>query len=203
MYYTDQLVLTGALNDVGDPLMMNVNKSLRQGIELEISYNIAEWLKWQANATLSSNKIQNFSDSIGVYHDDRTYTTVFDKTYKKVDIAFSPSVVAASTFSFRFSKNFSTDLQSKYVGKQFIDNTQSNERMLDRYFVNNMILNYSIKSKLIRSASFSLIVNNLFNSYYLTNGWVYRYKYAEKIYTIDGYFPQAGLNFMAGLKLNF
>jgi iron complex outermembrane recepter protein len=203
MYYTDQLVLTGALNDVGDPLMMNVSKSLRQGLELEISYKFAEWFQWHANATLSSNKIRNFTDSLGVSHDDGTYSSVFDSTYRNVDIAFSPSFVAASTLSFRLSKNFSADLQSKYVGKQFIDNTQSNDRKLKRYFVNNLIFNCFINPKIIKSASFSLIINNLFNSYYLTNGWVYRYKYADKIYTIDGYFPQAGINFLAGLKVNF
>jgi iron complex outermembrane recepter protein len=203
MVYTDQLVLTGALNDVGDPLMMNVNKSSRQGIELEISYNKGEWFKWMANATISSNKIRNFNDSLGVYLDDGTYSSVFDKTYRNVDIAFSPSVIVANTLSFSFSKNIFTDLQSKYVGKQFIDNTQSDERMLKGYFVNNLVIKYLIKTKFIKYASFSLIVNNLFNSYYLTNGWVYRYKYAEKIYTIDGYFPQAGINFLAGLKVNF
>ena len=203
MYYINQLVLTGALNDVGDPLMRNMENSYRQGIELQGTVKISELIKWEANATLSANKIQKFDDSLGVFQDNGPILTVFDKEYKNVDIAFSPSWVAASNISILPLKDMAIKLQSKFVSKQYIDNTQSVDRMINDYFVNNLVINFELQSSYWKQLSLELVINNLFNVNYLTNGWVYRYLYNDKLYIIDGYFPQAGRNFLAGINIKF
>jgi iron complex outermembrane receptor protein len=202
MYYKDQLVLTGALNDVGDPMMMNVDKSFRSGIEFEGKIIIIPKLTWELNATASTNKIVNFTNHIQKYDQDWNLT---DSTvaYKNKTIAFSPSFVAGSDLSFYPGKNFIMKLQSKYVGKQYLDNTQSHDRMLDAYFVNNLLISYDVPQKLCKKLEFNLLINNLFNAKYISNAWVSPCVYMGKEKIWDGYFPQAGINFLAGLTLDF
>ncbi len=89
------------------------------------------------------------------------------------------------------------------MGKQYIDNTSSNDRKLDPYFVNNIRLHYAIATRLIKEIGFNLMVNNLFSEKYESNAWVYRYYYEDKYQKMDGYFPQAGINFLAGVNLRF
>jgi iron complex outermembrane receptor protein len=202
MYYKDQLVLTGALNDVGDPMMMNVDNSYRTGIELEGKIIIIPKITWELNATASINKIENFTNHIIKYDQD---WNLIDSTeeLKNKSIAYSPTFVAGSNLSFLPFKNLILQLQSKYVGKQYLDNTESDKRKLNPYFVNNLLFSYDIPLKLCKKLEFNLLINNLFNSKYVSNGWVSPYYYMgqEKIW--DGYFPQAGINFLAGLTLDF
>jgi iron complex outermembrane recepter protein len=202
MYYKDQLVLTGALNDVGDPMMMNVDKSYRTGIELEGKILLSRKLTWELNATFSTNKIVNFTNHIIKYDQD---WNVSDSSveYGNKMIAYSPAIVAGSNLSFSPFKDFNVRLQSKYVGKQYLDNTQSEERKLNGYFVNNLLISYELPQKVCKKLEFNVLINNIFNAKYESNGWVSPYLYMgqEKIW--DGYFPQAGINFLAGITLKF
>jgi len=121
----------------------------------------------------------------------------------KTDIAFSPALVAASILRWTPMKNLEISLYSKYVGKQYIDNTSSDERVLDPYFVNDILISYYFTFKTLKRLGINLKVNNLTNAKYETNAWVYRY-YSEGSYGVyDGYFPQAGINFLFGLDLKF
>lgn len=203
MFYRDQLVLTGALNDVGDPLMMNVKNSYRQGIELEGAFKVINGVTWNSNCAFSMNKINEYTNYFGVFNDDGSVDWVIDKKYKNVDIAFSPSIVFGSSLKLNVFKNIKLDIQSKYVSKQYIDNTQSVERMLNTYFVNNLLFGYSVQSKFWKALDINLTINNIFNEKYLTNGWIYRYIYGGKVYTSDGYFPQSGICFLAGAVFKF
>jgi iron complex outermembrane receptor protein len=202
MDYKDQLVLTGELNDVGDPMMMNVKSSYRSGIELEWAYQITPKLKWEANTTLSQNKIKNYVSYIGVFTDD-DIISIAEDTLNTTNIAFSPNIIFGSNITITPLKQASIIFQTKYVGSQYIDNTSSDERKLDAYCVNNLVLTYSIPLKTDKDLSFSLLINNIFNTEYITNAWVYRYMYGDTQYVSDGYFPQAGINFMAGMSLRF
>ncbi|MCF8402240.1 MAG: TonB-dependent receptor, partial [Bacteroidales bacterium] len=92
---------------------------------------------------------------------------------------------------------------SKYVGRQYIDNTGSKQRSLDPYFVNDLVINYALDLKLVRKLSLHLAVNNIFGEEYETWAWVYRYFYESQEYEMNGYFPQAGINFTAGLTVGF
>jgi iron complex outermembrane receptor protein len=100
-------------------------------------------------------------------------------------------------------EGFSISLLSKYVGKQYIDNTESDLRSLDRYFVNDLQVRYLLHPRFMREIGLNLMLNNFLNAKYETSAWVYRYYYAGEEYRMDGYFPQAGINFMAGLSLKF
>jgi len=200
MYYRNQLVLTGKINDVGDPVMENVPQSYRTGIELEGSIRFGEQVTWNLNGTFSSNKIIDFTEYVDNW-DEWPAQNVH--SLGTTDIAFSPSIVAGSIFRWEPLQSLSFSLISKYVGKQYFDNTSSNERALDPYFVNDFLVLYEFKVKSLEKLGLSLKINNLFNAEYETNAWVYRY-YSEGTYGMyDGYFPQAGIHFMVGAELRF
>lgn len=198
MSYRDQLVLTGEINDVGAAVMTNVPVSYRTGTELSASYIISKKLKASANLTLSSNKIKEFTEFVD---DWDNWGAQIENKIGKTDLAFSPSTVAGASVEWSFFKGFGLNLNGKYVSRQFIDNTASEERSLDPYFVTNLRLNWTIEPDFMRGLEVNLNINNLFNTEYETNAWVYRYYYDGSYGKYDGYFPQAGINFMAGLTL--
>lgn len=203
MYYNDQLVLTGAMNSIGYALMMNVGKSYRSGIEFEGKIKILPGLAWQINTTISTNKIVKYTNYITKY--DQNWNTLPDSTaiLRNKTIAYSPALVAGSILAYSPLKNLIFQLQSKYVGRQYIDNTESADKMLDAYFVNNFLASYEIPQKLCKNIEFNLLINNLFNIQYISNGWVSPYIYDGTNKAWDGYFPQAGRNFLAGLTIKF
>ena len=202
MQYKDQLVLTGAINDVGAYNRTNIPASYRQGVEAEVRVQLAKKLEWAANATYSINKIKSFTEYVDTYDADYNYTGQVITEYKNTNIAFSPDVIAGSRISFKPWKPIELALASKYVGKQYMDNTSNESRRLDDFFVNDLLLAYNTTWKDMGIGA-SLQVNNLFSERYESNG--YTYAYAVDGSRIDGnnYFPQAGRNFMVGLTLKF
>ncbi len=199
MYYHEQLVLTGAINDVGAPVMVNVPKSYRAGIELSAKALLTSNLKWEPSVTFSKNKIKSFTE----YVDDWDTWGQTAVGHTNTDLAFSPAMIANSSISWMIFKGFNMSLISKFVGRQYIDNTQSSDRQLDPYFVNNLLINYTIKPGFFKEIGFSVLINNLFNQEYESNAWVYRYSYENSLQKMDGYYPQAGINFMAGVSVKF
>ena len=119
------------------------------------------------------------------------------------NIAFSPTVVASNTFAYNFIENFNISLITKYVSRQYADNTSSIDRSLNPYCVSDIIVDYTFKLGAIKEIKVSLMLNNIFNMQYENNAWVYRYYYNGVYNRMDGYFPQAGINFLAGLKVRF
>ena len=199
MNYNDQLILTGRINNVGSAIYTNMPKSYRQGIELETGIQILKNLNWNANMTLSRNIIPVFID-----YTDNWDTSIQDQsTLKNKTISFSPSVIAASVIDYYPFTDFHIILNSKYVGKQFIDNTQNNDRMLNAYFLQNLSILYTIKSKFFKELTCQFAVNNLFDTKYETNAWVYKYDEGGSIHVMDGYFPQAGINYMFKVGIKF
>lgn len=199
MNYKDQLVLTGQINDVGAPMMENVPESYRAGLELSGGLMILSNLNWTGNVSLSTNKIKNFTE----YVDNWDTWGQEVKNLGKTDIAFSPDVTAASQFNYMPAKGLTVSLISKYVSDQYIDNTSNEERKLDAWFVNDLLFNYDFTINSLGDVTFGFKVNNLFNEKYESNAWVYRYYYGGEHNVLDGYFPQAGTNFMARLALKF
>ncbi|MBN2174180.1 MAG: TonB-dependent receptor [Bacteroidales bacterium] len=200
MDYKDQLVLTGQINNVGDPILVSVPQSYRTGIELIGGLKITNFFRWDMNATLSRNKINDFT----AYTDNwDTWPEQVEESLGTTDISFSPDIIANNSLNFVPFKNFSTVLLSKYVSRQYIDNTSSKERSLDPYFVNDLKFFYTVTTRLIREINFTISLNNIFNVEYETNAWVYRYFYANEEYELNGFFPQAKFNFMCGVILKF
>ncbi|OQY01798.1 MAG: hypothetical protein B6I20_07370 [Bacteroidetes bacterium 4572_117] len=200
MDYNNQLVNTGKINNVGDAIMTNTAESYRTGIELLGRFRFLQIVDWQVNASFSRNKIKNFT----AYVDDwDNWGTQTETKLGGTDISFSPNIVMGSMISFFPFKNFEFAINTKFVGNQYIDNTSNETRMLDAYSVSNINLAYTIKTKIIKSIDLKLQVNNIFNEEYETNAWVYRYHMGGEYYNMDGYFPQAGINFMGGIVLHF
>ncbi|MDD2345243.1 MAG: TonB-dependent receptor [Bacteroidales bacterium] len=199
MNYKDQLVLTGEINETGYAIMTNVDKSYRAGIELSSSLKITKKWDWILNVNLSRNKIQNFTE----YVDDWNTGGQLSNMLGETDLSFSPEIIGANIIRYQPIKDLFLELQTKYVGKQYIDNTSSNERMLNPYLVNNIRVSYDLKTKYLKDLKFMVTANNVLDSKYETNAWIYRY-YDGGVHKFeDGYFPQAGRNYMAGLIIGF
>lgn len=199
MHYKNQLVLTGQINDVGNSIRVNVPKSYRTGIELEGAVAFNSHFKWNANATFSQNKIANFTEYI-VNYDTGGYDLV---NHGKSDISFSPNVIVGSQFTYSPQKNLEFALLTKYVGKQYLDNTSSETRRLDAYFTNDLRLTYTVKPKWIKEISFNFLLNNIFSERYESNGYTYGYISGGALTQENFYFPQAGRNFLVGVNFHF
>lgn len=222
MDYKDQLVPTGNLNDVGAVIQENVAESYRLGIELSGGIQLSSKLKWEANATIGTSNISEFTQFTSIFTDPLTFGYVGDTTITYIDteIAFSPNFIAASTLTYSPVKNLDLRLLSKYVGEQFLDNTADDGRKLDAFLVNNLQLEYTLKDVLFEEISFNVLVNNVFNVLYEPNGYTYFLLFqgegtglvadpiAPSPYEISPtnynfYYPQAGTNFLAGVKVRF
>lgn len=199
MKYKDQLVLTGEVNDVGAYNRSNVDDSYRAGIEAEFGWKIIKGLEWAGNVTLSRNKVKNFTEFI----DDWDTWTQTPVAYNETDIAFSPNIIAANIITYTPCKGAEISLFTKYVGKQYLDNTSNESRKLDPYLTNDIRFAYSFKLKRMREIGFSLMINNVLDEMYESNGWTYSYVSGGQHYTDNYYYPQAGRNFLAGLSLKF
>lgn len=204
MSYKDQLVLTGKVNEIGEAMTSNVPDSYRAGIELLAGVKITDWLRWDGNLTLSDNKIKDYTDYVSV--DDNALPQK-EEYYGTTTISYSPSLIANSLFAFNY-KNFSAGLHSGYVGKQHLDNTNRDDRLVDAYFVNNLRLGYSFYFKETKETTVSLLVNNLFNHKYETSGWMWAGYYTQEdgsqaLYQEKYYFPQAGINVLANIVIKF
>ncbi len=203
MDYRDQLILTGEINDVGGFTRTNIEDSYRMGIELESAYRFNSMFSWSGNITLSRNKIPEFTEYSDQYDENWNWTGVHVQTYTDTDIAFSPSVVGASRIDITPISGASFAIMSKYVGKQYIDNTMSSDRMLDAYFVNDLKLAYTFENSILRELEVSFLINNILDVKYITNAWIYKGIVGDNGLTAieDGYFPQAGRHFLLGLRL--
>jgi iron complex outermembrane receptor protein len=216
MFYQDQLILTGEVNDVGAFNRSNVDKSYRIGIEAEAVFRLNKKLTWSVNATLSQNKIQNFREYVDFYGTTEEFPDVqaqgFEqdentgqlfKELENTDIAFSPNLITASQLQFQPFKGFEIALLSKYVGQQYLDNTSSELRKLDAFFTNDIRLSYQMKTSLIPEMRFTLLLNNVLNEEYESNGYTYGYFLGSERISENFYFPQADTNFLLGVSLLF
>ena len=202
MNYKNQLVLTGQVNGVGEAIRVNVPKSYRAGLELSATWKMAEKWKLAANTTFSQNKIKNFTETVVNYDGDADKINKFTKT----DISFSPNVISGGQLSFTPCKNLELTWLSKYVSKQFMDNTSDVNRSLNAFFVNDLRATFTVKPNverrpIFKEITFSLLVNNLFNHLYESNGYTYSYIYDKQTTTENFYYPQAGTNFLLAVKV--
>lgn len=203
MYYHDQLVPTGELSNTGYTIMTNVPSSYRLGVELTAGLKPASFLEWNFSMTFSRNKIVDF---IRYYTDYDTVT--WEGTYKSkdlgtVDIAYSPAVTGSSDINLKLPRSIEVHLISKFVGRQYFDNTMSKDRMLDSYFVNNLRITWEPRVKKLNGLNFQVLVNNIFNNEYESNAYGGTWSEGGQEKTWAYYFPQAGTNVMFMTTLSF
>ncbi len=202
MNYKDQLVLTGELNDVGAPLRTNVSSSFRRGLEFSGSYLFTPDLSLSGNVTLSQNKIKSFNESIYTY--DYNIVAI---NHQNTDIAFSPSASVSGQLQYRiWNKSKSQFLEAawmtKYVGKQYLDNTQNERLTIAPYLVNDLRISYHIASTEKCDLQLNAWVNNILGEVYSSNGYTYSYINVTRVTEIF-YYPQAGRNYSFGISLKF
>ncbi|MEO7213142.1 TonB-dependent receptor [Mucilaginibacter sp.] len=214
MLYKNQLILTGALNDVGAQIRNNVKDSYRAGIELDGRVKITKALSWAATATISTNKIKNYGQFLNNYDDDTQAFILL----KKTDIAYSPSFIASSEISLVPFKGGEIAFVSKYISRQFLDNTSNTnpagfvssgsnafvtDRLLKSYFVSDVRLRYNFSIKSVKNIGLGLLVNNIFSKKYEANGATYPDIEGGQVVNYNYYFPQATRNFLASVSLSF
>lgn len=182
MAYKDQLILTGTLDDVGSPIRSNTDKSYRLGFEVDATIKVSEKFMLRPNFTLSSNK------NVDLAVDGENYGTT--------KIAYSPEVIAGNIIVYSPIESLHISLLQKYVGEQYMNNIELPEAKLADYFVNDLNVSFEIKpGSIFKSIMITGLVNNILDKKYVSNGYMYDvYPY---------YYPQAGINFLAGLTLKF
>lgn len=203
MDYKDQLVTTGELSDTGNMLTVNVPDSYRMGAELQGALRPCSWFDWGINATLSRNRIKNFTEYI--YGDGPDPITIDCGDSR---ISFSPSFILNNAFNFHV-KGLDASLTSHYVSKQYMTNAGADEAALDAYFVTDLNVSYTFTKVLgLKSVALGVTVYNLFNEKYFNNGYAgagYRLGSDGKaeIYRNAGYAAQAPTNVMATVNIKF
>ena len=198
MNYKNQLVLDGKINDVGAYTRTNIPNSYRAGIEIQGGIKFNSWMNAAANISLSENKVKNFTEYIDDYDNGGQKTN----NYSAATIAYSPSVVGGATINFIPVKNGELSFSSKYVGKQYLDNTSNNARLLHAFFVQDVRAIYTIKNKGLKEINIIAQLNNVFGKKYEPNGYTYSYFVGGETVTENYYFPMAGTNFMIGLNIS-
>ena len=199
MRYKNQLVATGALNDVGSPVFENSGKSMRAGIEIEAALQLASKFVLQPNITLSTNKNKDF-----YFERDGVLTNLGN-----TNIAYSPNMVIGNAITYSPIKMLQISLLTKYVGEQYMGNIDAEKSILPDYTTSDLNINYEWKiNKGIKSIVFSGLINNIFDRTYESNGYFYTYNdnwSGPGISTIEGvgFYPQAGINFLIGMNLKF
>ena len=200
MNYEEKLILSGEIDDVGNPIRTNSGSSSRIGIEIENSIKLSDLFSLQTNITLSSNKNKNIFSMV----DGKLFN------YGKTNISFSPSFIGSNAIIYKPSEKINLSFLSKYVGKQYMGNTDQPNSILDSYFINDLSVSYLLKpSKIFKSISINLLINNLLNKEYISNGYYYTYddtwSVPGQIKTLDGagYYPQATRNFLLGFAFKF
>jgi iron complex outermembrane receptor protein len=197
MVYKDQLVLTGRVNDVGGYTRTNIPSSYRLGLELQGSSRISSWFTVMGNLALSSNKVKNYTE----YIDDYDNGGQKSFSYKHPDIAFSPDIVGAANLRFFPFPDYEISLPAKFVSKQYLDNSQKEDRKLNGYYAQDLRMNYALKLRPFQEIDLIFQLNNVFNKKYEANGYTYSYFYGGGLVTENFYFPMASTNFMLAVNI--
>jgi iron complex outermembrane receptor protein len=197
MYYNNQLVLTGRVNDVGAYTRTNIPKSFRTGLELQGSLKPSNWWNVNGNITVSNNRVINFTEFVDDYDNGGQKENLFESS----PLSFSPAVVSGITLNLIPLKNGEISFLSKYVSRQYLDNTGNKSRSIDPYFVTDLRLSYEVKTKLAKEVRFNFQVNNLLDARYETNGYTFNYIFGAQTIVENYLYPMAGINFMSGITI--
>ena len=211
MRYQNQLVLTGALNDVGSPVRMNVEASQRTGLELSLNWRPGNGFTWFGTVTQSVNTIDALEETLFDYGNDEL--PIVSVAHTGTDISFSPRTTGVSVATLEFwnrttashSTAASIEWSARYVGKQYLDNTSNEDRALPAYEVNDLRLRWIRSRAESGNVALSVHIRNFLNAQYSANGWTYSYLYGgmESMTTEVYVYPQAGAHGMLSLEVNF
>ena len=207
MKYKNQLVQTGELSEIGEPLTTNVKDSYRMGAELTAAWDVCRWLTLEGNAALSQNKLKDFTEMASVDWDDSFRPIHYDNA----TLAFSPSAILNGFIDFHY-QGFKATWHTNFVSRQYLDNSENRDRSLPAFSFSDLALSYTSKVTKVaplHEVVIGLNINNIFDAHYATSGWVYSsildgYNHPnENRYYQIGFVPMAGRTAMASLTLRF
>jgi len=201
MQYKNQLVLTGQVNDVGAYTRVNIPNSYRMGIELQGSYVINKLINISGNLTVSRNKIKAFTEFIDRYNANFDFIGQQAINHRNKDIAFAPSVISGYTINILPFRQTEISLLGKYVGRQYLDNTENKARSLNSFYTQDLRIIQSLGSKKLKNCSVIFQLNNVFNEQYEPNGYTFSYIYDGALTTENYFYPMAGTNFMLAFNI--
>jgi iron complex outermembrane receptor protein len=188
---------SGKINDVGAYTRQNVANSYRAGLELQLTYTPINNLTIYGNVTLSKNEIKLYDEFI----DDYDNGGQIKITHQNTDIAFSPSIISNISFSYSINKVFNFGLINKFVSKQYLDNTQNENRKLNGYFTQDVLFSFTPTKNKFDFGNIVFQINNLFSKKYEPNGYTFSYQSSGLLKTENYYYPMAGINFMLGVNI--
>jgi iron complex outermembrane recepter protein len=199
MNYVDQLVPTGALNDVGASLLTNVSRSRRMGLEFSARWPITSRITAMGSLALNKTSISNFQEILYDYTDGFEVISI---DHRNVAIAFSPDVVYNHQIKWEPFSGYSISWMMQYVSRQYLDNTQNINRALDAWHIHDALIQWQLPRQKWGDLVFHLQINNLLDNLYSNNGYTYSYIAGSTI-TENFYYPQAGRHFMGGVRFSF
>lgn len=205
MYYKDQLVKTGQINESYDALNINVPKSYRRGIELSLAVNPLKWLSFGGNLTLSQNKIKDYVNMVVDYDSWDEATNFYGYHTEQMgdtQISYSPNTIANFFINFDY-RGFGASITTQYVGDQYFTNYKNDNMKLDAYCVTNLNLSYTMKTRSSREVRFGVTIYNLFDAEYCNNGYGYSEYSGGEQTDVAYYFPQATIHALANITVNF
>ncbi len=210
MYYRDQLALSGQVNEVGAFIRENIDQSYRLGLELVAGWSPVNSFRIEGNATFSQNRVLAFTEFVDQFDEDFNFIGQEPVEYENTNLSFSPPIISGITLEWMpirevgsLKHNLSTTLFNKYVGKQFVDNTSDENNTLDPYFFSDLQFRYRLSPSWMKGIEFNLLIRNLWNAEFETNAYSYRYRFGETLIVDQSLFPQAGINVLFGLTLDF
>lgn len=201
MEYSNQLITTGEVNDVGAYIRENVKKSRRFGVEFTNVLNTKDFYV-NSSLSLSKNLVYNFNETLYDYGADFSQYNIIENKYDITDLAFSPGVLLNNHFEWKANKFLSFILNSKYVGKQYLDNTSNEKRVLKDFLINDFKIQTNLTNNVFNNLFFKIEINNIFNVKYSSNGYTFGY-YGGMDYEVrENYFyPQATRNIMFSVSI--
>ena len=201
MEYNNQLITTGEVNDVGAYIRENVKKSRRFGVEFTNVLNSKDFYV-NSSLSLSRNLVYNFNETLYDYGADFSQYNIIENKYVITDLAFSPGVLLNNHFEWKANKFLSFILNSKYVGKQYLDNTSNEKRVIKDFLINDFKIQTNLTNNVFNNLFFKIEINNIFNVKYSSNGYTFGY-YGGMDYEVrENYFyPQATRNIMFSVSI--
>lgn len=211
MDYRDQLIVTGKINDVGAQIRENVDNSYRAGIELSAAYSFHDNFSLFANTTISQNIIQDYRFFVDEYDKDFNFVGQEFEFFRRTKMAYSPEQIFGGGFNWiplswnreKSVGSFEIDLFSQYVSRQYLDNTERRSNSIDPYYYADLNLSFHLDRKEWPGLQLNFIIRNITDQLYETNGWSYSYLFDGMPQIDQGYYPQAGRNYFAGLTISF
>lgn len=200
MDYLNQLVASGRKSDVGEDILQNIKNSYRAGIELTYGIKFLKYIHIDGSFSYSKNKLKKYIYAYDAYDANWNDLPQVQRVFENNDIAYSPNIVTSNMLSFQYN-GWNLGIVNRFVDKQYLDNTQNEEKSIPSYDITDIKLGYQISTKTFDNIAINLSINNIFNKQYTSTGWSYSYIKSSKDVNGIGIYPQAGTNILMGMTI--